>query len=115
PAAPRAARLQVDRSHVPRLLPRLRAQSRGVADPAEPEGVARVTLAGGSREGEARSIFVVTAPGLERVAARELLDLGISGEVQAGGVEVRCGRSTLYDLNLRLRSASRVLVRIAEF
>ncbi|HEX6924787.1 MAG TPA: hypothetical protein VF167_05135 [Longimicrobiaceae bacterium] len=74
-----------------------------------------MTLAGGSREGEARSIFVVTAPGLERVAARELLDLGISGEVQAGGVEVRGGRSTLYDLNLRLRSASRVLVRIAEF
>lgn len=74
-----------------------------------------MTLAGGARERETRSIFVVTAPGLERVAAGELLELGIQGDVQPGGIELRGGRGTLYNLNLRLRSASRVLIRVAEF
>ena len=61
-------------------------------------------------------IFVVTAPGLERVAADELRAIGAPrARVIRGGVEVRGTPQLLLDANLRLRTASRVLVRVAEF
>lgn len=67
------------------------------------------------RSHERFPLFAVTAPGLERVAAAELEALGIAGAVERGGVAWEGTREQLYDANLRLRTASRVLVRVAEF
>lgn len=61
------------------------------------------------------SAYAVTAPGLEMLTARELAALGAHGEVEPGGVAWRATRAELYAANLRLRTASRVLVRVAEF
>ena len=61
-------------------------------------------------------LFVVTAPGLERVAADELRLLGAQRtRTIMGGVELRGSRQLLLDANLRLRSASRIVARVAEF
>jgi putative N6-adenine-specific DNA methylase len=60
------------------------------------------------------SLFAVTAPGLEGVCAAELTALGLAGEEQHGGVAFAGGLRELYLANLWLRSASRVLVRVAE-
>jgi len=67
------------------------------------------------RTAERLPLFAVTAPGLEELCAAELLELGIEGEPQPGGVAWEGTRAELYDANLRLRTASRVLVRVAEF
>lgn len=61
------------------------------------------------------AIFAVTAPGLEPVAAAELTEMGIAGTAEPGGVGWAGDAASLYAANLRLRSASRVLVRAAEF
>ena len=61
------------------------------------------------------SIFAVTAPGLESLAAAELAELGILGEAEAGGVAWEGDLASLCRANLELRVASRVLVRVAEF
>lgn len=64
----------------------------------------------------ALELFVVTAPGLEAVTAEELSSLGLAAEgVEAGGIRLRGDLSALWGLNLQLRTASRVLVRVAEF
>lgn len=68
-----------------------------------------------SESSEELSLFAVTAPGLEPLAAAELAGLGVRGEVEAGGVAWRGDAESLYRANLELRTASRVLVRIAEF
>lgn len=68
-----------------------------------------------SEQGEPLAIFAVTAPGLEPVAAAELAEMGIAGTVEPGGVGWTGDAASLYAANLRLRSASRVLVRAAEF
>lgn len=61
-------------------------------------------------------IFAVTAPGLERLCARELEALGVEGAtVVPGGVEFEGDLATLYKANLWLRTASRVLVRVGSF
>lgn len=61
-------------------------------------------------------LFTVTAPGLEALAVRELHALGVAGRVVAtGGVAWRGSPRTLYDANLRLRTASRILVRVDRF
>ncbi|HVD60661.1 MAG TPA: THUMP domain-containing protein, partial [Gemmatimonadaceae bacterium] len=61
-------------------------------------------------------IFAVAAPGLETILARELEDLGIIGaEVVEGGVSFRGNIAQLYEANLALRVASRVIVRVARF
>jgi putative N6-adenine-specific DNA methylase len=59
----------------------------------------------------------VTAPGLEKVTADELAALGITpGEIAPGGVAFTAvDDEKLFTANLWLRSASRVIVRIAEF
>jgi len=59
--------------------------------------------------------FVVSAPGLERLAAEELAELGIGGRVEPGGVSWDSTPGQLYAANLNLRTATRVLVRVAEF
>lgn len=64
---------------------------------------------------ETFSLFAVTAPGLEAVCAAELAQLGVAGRVEAGGVAWEGDERQLYTANLCLRTASRVLVRVAEF
>jgi len=54
-------------------------------------------------------------PGLEQLAAGELATLGLTTELDTGGVAFRAGARELYQANLYSRVASRILVRIAEF
>lgn len=61
-------------------------------------------------------IFAIVAPGLETVCARELAALGFAGlQGIAGGVEFDGRLGDLYRANLWLRTASRVVVRLARF
>jgi putative N6-adenine-specific DNA methylase len=60
-------------------------------------------------------LFAITAPGLEPIAAGELLRLGIEGRVERGGVAWAGPLRDLYEANLRLRSASRVVVTVTRF
>jgi len=60
--------------------------------------------------------YAVAPPGLETLTARELRTLGLAPwRVEPGGVEFRCTPEGLYAANLELRTASRVLVRMARF
>jgi putative N6-adenine-specific DNA methylase len=60
--------------------------------------------------------YAVTAPGLEAVTAAELSALGLAhGGAEEGGVSFRAALPGLYLANLWLRTASRVLVRLASF
>lgn len=61
-------------------------------------------------------IFVICAPGLEAVTGAEMLRLGIKPEKsESGGISCRGSVQDVMRLNLWLRTASRVVVRIAEF
>jgi putative N6-adenine-specific DNA methylase len=61
-------------------------------------------------------LYLVTAPGLERITASELLALGItSGSVTHGGIAWRGTMRDLYRANLWLRTATRVLIRASKF
>ncbi|MBN2549522.1 MAG: hypothetical protein JXB15_10215 [Anaerolineales bacterium] len=77
-------------------------------------------------------IFAVSAPGLEPYTAQEIHHLGLLPGAQranlrtitsdrariteeGGGIEFEGDLSVIYRLNLHLRTASRVLVRFAEF
>jgi putative N6-adenine-specific DNA methylase len=62
-----------------------------------------------------RGYFAVAAPGLERLTARELGELGIGGAASPGGATFSGSRDVLYRANLHLRTASRVLVRLGTF
>ena len=60
--------------------------------------------------------FAITTPGLEPFAERELRALGhADAAADAGGVAFTATRPELYRANLWLRTASRVVVRVAEF
>jgi putative N6-adenine-specific DNA methylase len=60
--------------------------------------------------------FVITAPGLEPLALAELKAIGVSdARVTEGGASFAATRKTLYECNLHLRTASRVVVRASEF
>jgi putative N6-adenine-specific DNA methylase len=62
------------------------------------------------------SCFAVTPPGVEGLTAGELTPLGITpGAVEPGGVGFDATARQLYAANLELRTASRIVVRIAEF
>jgi putative N6-adenine-specific DNA methylase len=61
------------------------------------------------------SCFAVTAPGIEGICARELEQLGVRPTVEEGGVTWSGDSGLLAAANLWLRTASRVLVRVAEF
>ena len=66
-----------------------------------------------SREWE---VFVATAPGLEAITSREVEALGFQDlRVESGGLELQASDQGLLDLNRHLRTASRVLVRLASF
>jgi putative N6-adenine-specific DNA methylase len=65
--------------------------------------------------------YAVTAPGLRDLAARELQSPGIipansdASSLDPGGVDFRTDLAGLYRANLRLRTASRILVRFGNF
>jgi putative N6-adenine-specific DNA methylase len=60
-------------------------------------------------------IFAPTAPGLESIAAGELKTLGVRGNQEIGGVAFGGELERIYEANLWLRTASRVLVRLGQF
>jgi putative N6-adenine-specific DNA methylase len=60
-------------------------------------------------------LFAVTAPGLEPLCARELTELGIRAKAVDGGVFWNGDLGSVMRANLWSRTASRVLVRVAEF
>jgi putative N6-adenine-specific DNA methylase len=61
------------------------------------------------------SCFAVAAPGLEPIIARELRGLGEQPRVEDGGVSWIGDVRSVMRANLWLRSATRVLVRVAKF
>ena len=67
-------------------------------------------------QSEALSLFAITAPGLEEITAAELRGRGIAAPVvEAGGVGFTGTLDDLHEANLWLRTASRVVIRIASF
>ncbi len=60
-------------------------------------------------------LFAITAPGLEEALEEECRALVLAPRVLPGGVEVEGPAGLHRTLNLRLRSASRVLLRVGEF
>lgn len=60
-------------------------------------------------------IFAPTAPGLESIAAGELKALGVRGNQEVGGVGFGGELERIYEANLWLRTASRVVVRLGQF
>jgi putative N6-adenine-specific DNA methylase len=83
----------------------------GAATPAGPRiGVVTKSAKAG------RDCYAIVAPGLEPLAAAELRAIGIApGAVEPGGVAFRADDAGMFEANLRMRTASRVIVRIAEF
>ena len=60
--------------------------------------------------------FAVTAPGVESITAAELRSLGVAPlGTEPGGVAFEASSADLFRLNLQLRTASRLLLRIASF
>ena len=59
--------------------------------------------------------FASTAPGLESIAAGELKALGVRGRQEIGGVVFGGDVDRLYEANLWLRTASRLVVRLGRF
>lgn len=61
-------------------------------------------------------IFVICAPGLEAVTGAEMLRVGIKPtKIEAGGISCTGSVQDVMRLNLWLRTASRVVVRVAAF
>jgi putative N6-adenine-specific DNA methylase len=60
-------------------------------------------------------IFAPTAPGLESIAAGELKALGVRGSQEVGGVAFGGDFERIYQANLWLRTASRVVIRLGQF
>ncbi|MEX2178358.1 MAG: class I SAM-dependent RNA methyltransferase [Gemmatimonadaceae bacterium] len=59
--------------------------------------------------------FAIAAPGLEPLVARELTALGETPRIEDGGVSWSGDARSMMRANLWLRTASRVLVRVARF
>lgn len=59
--------------------------------------------------------FAIAAPGLEPLVTAELRALGIVAREQPGGAAWDGDLASVYRANLWLRTASRVIVRVAEF
>lgn len=65
---------------------------------------------------EPAECFAVAAPGIEAVTAAELQTLGATIDAtEPGGVSFRADAALLYRANIELRSASRVVKRVAQF
>ena len=74
-----------------------------------------VQSAARSKGTSALEAYAAAAPGLESVVARELKSLGITPRLETGGVSFRATIATVARANLWLRTASRVIVRVAMF
>ncbi|HEV2290310.1 MAG TPA: class I SAM-dependent RNA methyltransferase [Gemmatimonadales bacterium] len=62
------------------------------------------------------SAYAITAPGIEAITAAELTALGIGvTSTEPGGVAFTATPAQLYAANLHSRTASRIVVRVAEF
>jgi putative N6-adenine-specific DNA methylase len=60
--------------------------------------------------------FIITAPGVEQITIAELKGLGIEpAEIERGGILFRGSLDDIQSVNLRLRTATRIIVRIAAF
>jgi len=60
--------------------------------------------------------YAITAPGLEHLTATELRAVGVMpGAPGPGGVPFEAAPGLLYAANLRLRTASRIVMRVARF
>jgi putative N6-adenine-specific DNA methylase len=68
-----------------------------------------------SAASSAYDCFAVAAPGLEALVASELRALGESPQMDEGGASWRGDAASLCRANVWLRTASRVIVRAAEF
>jgi putative N6-adenine-specific DNA methylase len=69
-----------------------------------------------AKQKSGRDCYAIVAPGLEQLAAAELRAIGIiPGEIAAGGIAFVAGNAEIFNANLRLRTVSRVIVRVAEF
>lgn len=65
---------------------------------------------------EQHSCYAIVPPGVEALTAGELSELGVEVEgTEPGGVSFLAATGALYRANLRLRTANRVVVRLAEF
>lgn len=63
-----------------------------------------------------RDCYAIVAPGLEQLAAAELRAIGIApDEIEPGGIAFIADDRAIFNANLRLRTVSRVIVRVAEF
>lgn len=60
-------------------------------------------------------LFAVTAHGLAGLCATELGQIGVTGRVETGGVSWRGPAASMYQANLHIRTASRVIARVGEF
>lgn len=70
----------------------------------------------GARPESALSCFAAVPRGAEEICAAELAGLDIQGvEATRGGLAFTTDRAGLYRANLWLRTASRIMVRLAEF
>ena len=62
------------------------------------------------------SAYAITAPGIEAITALELTALGLAvTATEPGGVACSATPAQLYAANLHSRTASRIVVRVAEF
>lgn len=65
---------------------------------------------------DTHSCYAITPPGIEAITAQELTAFGITpGKVEPGGIEFPATPAQLYGANLLCRTASRFIVRVAEF
>ena len=80
-----------------------------------PRRPTRILSATRSKRSDLLDAYAVAAPGLEPLVARELAALGVAPNAEAGGVGFRGPIESVWRANLWLRTASRVLVRVASF
>src|SRR3954466_5182274 len=86
-----------------------------MSGPNEISWVVSVVTVKPSQSPNQLSAFAVTAPGLESLCAAELAALGIRGNATEGGVAWKGPMASVARANLWLRTASRVVIRAAEF
>jgi putative N6-adenine-specific DNA methylase len=61
-------------------------------------------------------LFAVVTPGLETIAAKEMHDMGMETfTVEKGGIALKGNIKDIYKMNLYLRTASRILIRLGHF
>ena len=80
-----------------------------------PRRPTRVPSATRSKPSALLDAYAATAPGLEPLVAHELAALGLSPAAETGGAAFRGPVESIWRANLWLRTASRVLVRVASF